>query len=82
MYSLANKTLFPKRQSFAMDQLSTSDLQLLASAHGRGLAWQHKRAAVLSVVNDELLRDELLRPGPKVWLVENAKVVCKPTSKS
>lgn len=71
--SVDHKIVLAKEEPLAMDQLTTSHLQLLASAHGNRFAWRPDRAAVLSLLSDVMLSD-----GSKVWLVENVKVGYKP----
>ena len=71
--SADEKVILPKAQPFAFDEMVTSHLQLLASAYGNRFAWGPDRADVLAVVSDEMLN-----AGPKVLVVENAKVVYKP----
>ena len=66
---MESQLVLSKEQPLGLDQLTTSDLQLLASANGHRHAEQSDRAAVLS------FNDKRLRVGPKVWLVENAQVV-------
>ncbi|KAL3150921.1 hypothetical protein ABBQ32_000671 [Trebouxia sp. C0010 RCD-2024] len=71
--AVQSKLELASQQPLAIEQLATSDLQLLAAAHGNKCAWQQTRAAVLSVVRNEVLQAERLRTGPNTWLVENAK---------
>ena len=52
-----------------LEQLATSDLQLLAAARGHKLAWQQSRAAVLAIVSDDVLQAEKLRAGTNIWKV-------------
>lgn len=73
--AVQSKLELASQQPLAIEQLATSDLQLLAAAHGNKCAWQQTRAAVLSVVRNEVLQAERLRTGPNTWLVENAKVM-------
>ncbi|KAL3137520.1 hypothetical protein ABBQ38_004806 [Trebouxia sp. C0009 RCD-2024] len=73
--AIQSELVLASKQPLAIDQLATSDLQLLSAAHGNKIAWQQTRAAVLSVVGNEVLQAERLRTGPNTWLVENAKGV-------
>ena len=64
-----SQVFLPKARPLALDQLSTSDLQQLASAHGAKSAWKHDRSTVLSMVSNHTQRDSRAE-----YLVEDVKV--------
>ena len=80
MFSLTNQVSLGPRHLLAIHQLTTADLEGLALLRGVKAPWQLTREALISVVSGEVLRHEMLRPGPKTWQVENVKVMHKPAT--